>query len=132
MLRVFPNFTSSLQLKVIKLLCVLQSLIKLLWYSIGPKQHMLVDFWRLIWQERPPSIVMVTNLKEGNKKKCEQYWPDSGSTTYGPFKVTLTENQVFANFTIRTLQVIVSCKIQSLALDGAVLSRSSIPVQRGH
>ena len=93
---------------------------------------MLVDFWRLIWQERPPSIVMVTNLKEGNKKKCEQYWPDSGSTTYGPFKVTLTENQVFANFTIRTLQVIVSCKIQSLDLDDAILSRYSIPTQRGH
>ena len=83
---------------------------------------MLVDFWRLIWQEKPPTIVMVTNLKEGNKKKCEQYWPDSGSTTYGPFKVTLTENQVFANFTIRTLQVIVSCEIQNLDLDDAILS----------
>ena len=93
---------------------------------------MLVDFWRLIWQEKPPTIVMVTNLKEGNKKKCEQYWPDSGSTTYGPFKVTLTENQVFANFTIRTLQVIVSdFVIQSLDLDDAILSRYSIPAQRG-
>ena len=95
---------------------------------------MLVDFWRLIWLEKPPSIVMVTNLKEGNKKKCEQYWPDNGSTTYGPFKVTLTENQVFANFTIRTLQVIVSdCEIQRvLYLDDAILSRYSIPTQRGH
>ena len=92
---------------------------------------MLIDFWRLIWQERPPSIVMVTNLKEGNKKKCEQYWPESGSTTYGPFKVTLTENQVFANFTIRTLQVIVSCEIQNLDLDDAILSRYSIPTQSG-
>ena len=33
----------------------------------------LVDFWRLIWQERPQIIVMVTNLKEGSKSKCEQY-----------------------------------------------------------
>ena len=75
---------------------------------IGPKQNTLVDFWRLIWQERPPTIVMVTNLKEGNKKKCEQYWPDSGSTTFGPFVVTLTEYQVFADYCIRTLQVNVS------------------------
>ena len=76
---------------------------------IGPKGYMLVDFWRLIWQERPPTIVMVTNLKEGRKKKCEQYWPESGSTTFGPFKVTLTEHQVFADYCIRTLQVTVSC-----------------------
>jgi protein tyrosine phosphatase len=68
----------------------------------------VVDFWRLVWQERPPTIVMVTNLKEGNKKKCVQYWPDTGSTTYGPFKVTLTEHQVFADYCIRTMQVTVS------------------------
>jgi protein tyrosine phosphatase len=51
---------------------------------------------------------MVTNLKEGNKKKCEQYWPDTGSTTYGPFKITLIERQVFADYCIRTIQVTVS------------------------
>ena len=72
------------------------------------KQHMLVDFWRLVWQEKPPTIVMVTNLKEGSKKKCEQYWPDSGSKEFGPFKVTLTEQQVFADYTTRTMQVTVS------------------------
>ena len=66
---------------------------------------MLVDFWRLIWQKRPPTIVMVTNIKEGNKVKCEQYWPDSGSKNYGPFKVTLVEYQMFADYVIRTLQV---------------------------
>ena len=37
----------------------------------------LVDLWRVIWQERPVCIVMVTNLKEGTKSKCEQYWPDT-------------------------------------------------------
>ncbi len=71
---------------------------------------MLVDFRRLIWQERPPTIVMVTNLKEGNKKKCEQYWPESGSVSFGAFKVTLTEHQAFADYCIRTIKVTVSCK----------------------
>ena len=69
---------------------------------------MLVDFWRLIWQERPPIIVMVTNLKEGNKKKCEQYWPESESDTFGPFTVTLIEQQIFGDYCIRSLQVTVS------------------------
>ena len=76
---------------------------------------MLVDFWRLVWQERPPIIVMVTNLKEGSKKKCEQYWPDSGSKEFGPFKVTLTEQQVFADYTTRTMQVTVSLHVSDLS-----------------
>jgi protein tyrosine phosphatase len=71
---------------------------------------MLIDFWRLVWQERSPTIVMVTNLKESNKKKCEQYWPVTGSSSYGPFKVTLTEQQVFADYTIRSMEVTVSLK----------------------
>ena len=74
----------------------------------GPIPKTLVDFWRLIWQEKPPTIVMVTNLEEGSKKKCEQYWPETGSANYGPFKVTITENQRFADYCIRTLQVAVS------------------------
>ena len=69
---------------------------------------MLIDFWRLVWQERPPTIVMLTNLKEGNKSKCEQYWPEYGSDTYGPFRVTLTGQQVFCDYCIRTMRLIVS------------------------
>ena len=76
-------------------------------YLIGPKDRTLVDFWRLVWQERPLTIVMVTNIKEGNKVKCQQYWPDSGTKHFGHFKVTLVEYQVFADYVIRTLQVTV-------------------------
>ena len=77
--------------------------------SPGPKQNIVVDFWRLVWQERSPIVVMVTNLSEGNKKKCEQYWPETGSTTYGPFKVTLTGQQVFADYIVRTMEVGNAC-----------------------
>ncbi len=79
---------------------------------IGPILKTLIDFWRLVWQEKPPTIVMVTNVKEGNKKKCEQYWPESGSATYGPFKITMTEQQVLADYSIRTLLVTVSDAVQ--------------------
>jgi receptor-type tyrosine-protein phosphatase A len=72
---------------------------------IGPIPKTVVDFWRLIWQERPPTIVMVTNLKEGNHIKCQQYWPESGGKDFGPFQVTITDEQVFADYTIRTLSV---------------------------
>ena len=65
----------------------------------------MVDFWRLIWQERPPTIVMVTNVKEGTRIKCQRYWPESGKKDFGPFQVTITDQQIFADYTIRTLSV---------------------------
>ena len=75
---------------------------------LGPLPKTVVDFWRLVWQERPPTIVMVTNVKEGNRIKCQQYWPDSGKKEFGPFQVTISDQQVFADYTIRTLSVSVS------------------------
>ena len=72
---------------------------------LGPLNKTLVDFWQLVWQEKPPTIVMVTNLKEDKKIKCQQYWPDSGSKDFGPFQVTLMDQQIFTDYTIRNLQV---------------------------
>ena len=74
----------------------------------GPLPTTLVDFWQLIWQEHPPIIVMVTNIMEGNRIKCQQYWPDSGKKQFGPFRVMITDQQIFADYTIRTLSVSVS------------------------
>ena len=36
---------------------------------------------------------MVTNIKEGKTKKCEQYWPAESrrGQSYGPFNVTVLE-----------------------------------------
>ncbi|XP_064393132.1 uncharacterized protein LOC135340597 isoform X2 [Halichondria panicea] len=70
----------------------------------GPLPRTLVDFWRLMWQERPPIIVMLTNLEENNKIKCEQYWPDSGKKQFGPFTVAITDQQILADYTVRTLE----------------------------
>ena len=53
-------------------------------------------------------VAMVTNTMEGGQKKCEHYWPEQGTQEYGPFKVTLTDQQVFADYTIRQLFVSVS------------------------
>ena len=74
----------------------------------GPLKKTVVDFWQMIWQENVHTVAMVTNLKESNKIKCQQYWPDNGSKNFGPFIVTITEQQVFADYTIRLLQLEVS------------------------
>ena len=64
-----------------------------------------MDFWHLVWQERPPSIVMITNLEEGEKIKCQRYWPETGSCSFGPFKITKSGEQILADYTIRKLEV---------------------------
>ena len=48
---------------------------------------------------------MVTNIKEGKTKKCEQYWPaeSRNGQSYGPFNVTVLEQHIFADYTIRTI-----------------------------
>ena len=76
----------------------------------GPLPTTLVDFWRMIWQERVPAIVMITNLVEGKKTKCEQYWPMTGSLGFGPFQVTITDQLILADYTINTLSVEVKNK----------------------
>lgn len=74
----------------------------------GPLPNTVVDFWRLVWQEKIQTIAMLTNVMEGKQKQCEPYWPESGSKEFGPFMITLIEKQVFADYTIRTLHLVVS------------------------
>jgi protein tyrosine phosphatase len=45
---------------------------------------------------------MMTNLEEG-RRKCEQYWPKFGTADYGPYSVTLAEQKIRADYTIRKL-----------------------------
>ena len=59
----------------------------------------------MVWQEKVPSVVMITNLVEGKKTKCEQYWPSSGSQDFGPFHVSITHQLTLADYIIRTLSV---------------------------
>ena len=59
----------------------------------------------MVWQERSSSIVMITNLEEGGKAKCQQYWPDAGTLKCGPFNITITDQQILADYTIRRFTV---------------------------
>ncbi|XP_042133173.1 tyrosine-protein phosphatase non-receptor type 5 isoform X1 [Peromyscus maniculatus bairdii] len=41
----------------------------------GPIVSTVADFWRMVWQEHTPIIVMITNIEEMNEK-CTEYWPE--------------------------------------------------------
>ncbi|XP_046382146.2 receptor-type tyrosine-protein phosphatase H-like isoform X2 [Haliotis rufescens] len=73
----------------------------------GPSEETADDFWRMIWQLNTTKIVMVTNLVEAGKVKCERYWPfcSSESTMYGRMSVQCVEEKVYQTYTLRSLAI---------------------------
>ncbi|XP_046582364.1 uncharacterized protein LOC124289762 [Haliotis rubra] len=73
----------------------------------GPSVEVVADFWRMIWQLNTTKIVMLTNLVEARKVKCEMYWPfcSSDFSTYGKVYVQCVEEKVYKNYTLRKLAV---------------------------
>ncbi|XP_044270213.1 tyrosine-protein phosphatase Lar isoform X1 [Tribolium madens] len=71
----------------------------------GPLQETFGDFWRMCWELKTATIVMMTKLEERTRIKCDQYWPSRGSETYGSMNVTITDVQELATYCIRTFQI---------------------------
>ncbi|XP_019740009.1 protein tyrosine phosphatase receptor type Fa [Hippocampus comes] len=68
----------------------------------GPLPETLGDFWRLVWEQRTSTIVMMTRLEEKSRVKCDQYWPSRGTETYGMIQVTMLDTVELATYSIRT------------------------------
>nr|XP_028567616.1 receptor-type tyrosine-protein phosphatase delta isoform X31 [Podarcis muralis] len=60
------------------------------------------DFWRMIWEQRGATVVMMTKLEERSRVKCDQYWPSRGTETYGLIQVTLLDTVELATYCVRT------------------------------
>ncbi|CAM9628249.1 unnamed protein product [Lampetra fluviatilis] len=70
----------------------------------GPMQETVYDFWRMVWQEKSASIVMVTNLVEVGRVKCYKYWPED-EQVHGDLTVSLVHTELLAEYVIRTFTV---------------------------
>ncbi|XP_069795096.1 protein tyrosine phosphatase receptor type Fa isoform X6 [Narcine bancroftii] len=68
----------------------------------GPLPETLSDFWRMVWEQRTVTIVMMTRLEEKSRVKCDQYWPCRGTETYGMIQVTLLDTVELATYSYRT------------------------------
>ncbi|KAH3711588.1 hypothetical protein DPMN_071259 [Dreissena polymorpha] len=78
--------------------------------TLGPMSKQLGDFgafWKMVWQQNVDIIVMLTNLVEEGKDKCEQYWPGFGdSQTYGGIRVSCQSEDEYAKFTRRSFAIV--------------------------
>ena len=59
----------------------------------------------MVWENNTHVIIMVTNLIERGRLKCDQYWPLEGTQTYGNYEVHLAETAALAHYTVRNFHL---------------------------
>ncbi|XP_007439776.2 receptor-type tyrosine-protein phosphatase eta, partial [Python bivittatus] len=67
----------------------------------GPLPNTVQDFWRMIWEKKIYTVVMLTKCIEQGRTKCEEYWPNKQSMKYGDITVAMTSEIVLPEWTIR-------------------------------
>lgn len=71
----------------------------------GPLPNTVGDFWRMVWEQKSSTIVMMTQLEERGRVKCVQYWPSHDSVSYHGITITALDVQELAYYSIRTFRL---------------------------
>ncbi|XP_073897926.1 tyrosine-protein phosphatase non-receptor type 13 isoform X9 [Castor canadensis] len=72
----------------------------------GPLPTTVGDFWQMIWEQKSTVIAMMTQEVEGEKIKCQRYWPSIlGKTTMANdrLRLALVRMQQLKGFVVRAM-----------------------------
>ncbi|XP_047573850.1 tyrosine-protein phosphatase non-receptor type 13 isoform X9 [Lutra lutra] len=72
----------------------------------GPLPTTVGDFWQMIWEQKSTVIAMMTQEVEGEKIKCQRYWPNIlGQTTMvsDRLRLALVRMQQLKGFVVRAM-----------------------------
>uniref|UniRef100_A0A670Z297 Tyrosine-protein phosphatase non-receptor type 13 n=1 Tax=Pseudonaja textilis TaxID=8673 RepID=A0A670Z297_PSETE len=74
----------------------------------GPLPNTVADFWQMAWEQKCTLIAMMTQEVEGEKVKCQRYWPNAlGKTTMvnDNLRLSLVQLQELKGFIIRIMEL---------------------------
>nr|XP_006115399.1 tyrosine-protein phosphatase non-receptor type 13 isoform X4 [Pelodiscus sinensis] len=74
----------------------------------GPLPTTVADFWQMTWEQKCTVIAMMTQEVEGEKIKCQCYWPDVLGKTImvnDRLRLALVRLQQLKSFVIRVLEL---------------------------
>ncbi|XP_012669614.2 phosphatidylinositol phosphatase PTPRQ [Otolemur garnettii] len=73
----------------------------------GPLPGTVGDFWRMVWETRAKTLVMLTQCFEKGRTRCHQYWPEDNKpvTVFGDIVITKLMEDVQIDWTIRDLKI---------------------------
>ncbi|KAG8439517.1 hypothetical protein GDO86_005642 [Hymenochirus boettgeri] len=73
----------------------------------GPLPGTVGDFWRMVWETRSKTIVMLTQCFEKGRIRCHQYWPEDNKpvTVFGDIVITKVAEDVQIDWISRDLKV---------------------------
>ncbi|XP_013928001.1 PREDICTED: tyrosine-protein phosphatase non-receptor type 13 [Thamnophis sirtalis] len=74
----------------------------------GPLPNTVDDFWQMAWEQKCTLIAMMTQEVEGEKVKCQRYWPSAlGKTTMvsDKLRLSLVRLQELKGFIIRIMEL---------------------------
>ncbi|XP_036115561.1 tyrosine-protein phosphatase non-receptor type 13 isoform X6 [Molossus molossus] len=74
----------------------------------GPLPTTVGDFWQMIWEQKSTVIAMMTQEVEGEKVKCQRYWPNIlGKTTMvsNRLRLALVKMQQLKGFVVRAMSL---------------------------
>jgi len=71
----------------------------------GPLPGTSEDFWRMIWENKSPGIVMLNKIVEKNVIKCHPYWPmgEDEELEFGDFTISNYSCAMRSSFIVREL-----------------------------